>query len=105
MKQIEIIDCLTTMGNTEGTGVIETPENPHEMYDFIKQWFGGDCDGIVCDSELKTATKYIYSYDVHLFGSKCIYKEDCKIEIEWESAEDNEHLQTDVDRIYLYEIE
>jgi hypothetical protein len=105
MKQIEIIDCLTRMGNTEGTGVIETPDNQQEMYDFIKLWFGGYCDRIECDSELKTETKYIYSYDTQLFGLKGSHKEDCKIELEWESAEDNEHLQTDVFTIYLYEIE
>ena len=104
MKALDIIDCLTRMSNTEGTGVVETPENPHEISDWIVSWFGGDCSGIKCDKELKPNTKYIYSYDCQLYRFG-ICKEDCVIEIEHETAETNENYQVDVDRIYLYEIE
>ena len=46
MLALDIIDCLTRMGCTEGTGLVETPENPHEISDWVKRWFGGDCDEI-----------------------------------------------------------
>ena len=104
MLALDIIDCLTRMGCTEGTGLVETPENPHEISDWVKRWFGGDCDEIRYDS-LKSNTKYVYSYDTHLFGIKGTYKEDSEVVVKWEVAEDNDNFHTREESIYLYEVE
>ena len=104
MKALDIIDCLTRMGCTEGTGLVETPENPHEIPDWVKIWFGGDCDEIKYD-EIKPSTKYVYSYDTHLFGIKGTHKEESKVVVKWEVAEDNDNFHTREDVIYLYEVE
>ena len=34
MKAIDIIDALTRMGNTEGTGIVETPANRNEFGEY-----------------------------------------------------------------------
>lgn len=104
MEVLDIIDCLTRMGNTEGTGLVETPENPNEISDWVKTWFGGDCDEIRYDS-LKPNTKYVYSYDTHLFGRKGIFKENSEVVVETTCAENNDNVYTNRDVIYLYEVE
>lgn len=104
MKALDIIDCLTRMGCTEGTGLVETPKNPYELSDWVKTWFGGDCDEIKSDG-LKPNTKYVYSYDTHLFGIKGIFKEESKVVVERTCGENNDNITTDIDTIYLYEVE
>lgn len=104
MIALDIIDCLTRMGCTEGTGLVETPENPHEISDWVKHWFGGDCDEIRYDS-LKPNTKYVYSYDTHLFGRKGVFRENSEVVVKWEVAEDNDNFHTREESIYLYEVE
>lgn len=103
MKAIDIIDALTRIGNTEGTGVVETP-NKNEIGEWLSRWFGGDCDSITYDKPIKENTKYLYSYDSHLFTLKGIHKEDCKIVVERMIAYDDTSY-TEKDVIYLYEIE
>lgn len=104
MKAIDIIDGLTRLGNTEGTGVVETPANRNEFGEWLSRWFGGDCDEIRYGHTLKENTKYLYSYDSHLFTLKGIHKEDCRIDVERMIAYDEESY-TQKDTIYLYEIE
>ena len=107
MKAIDIIISLTTMGNTEGTGTFETPENKNEIKDFLMAWFGGDCDSLTYDFlKIKTNTTYLYSYDSHLYSLKGgIHQADVVIDIETECAESNDNVWTDKTTIYLYEIE
>lgn len=104
MKALDIIDCLTRMGCTEGTGLVETPENPHEIPDWVVDWFGKDCDEVKY-GKIKPSTKYVYSYDIHLFGIKGTHKEDCVVEVKWEVAEDNNKFHIREESIYLYEVE
>jgi len=105
MKALDIIDALTRMGCTEGTGLVETPDNPHEFPDWLMTWFGGDCDEIKYDETLKPSTKYVYSYETHLWSLKGTHKEDCRVEVKWEVAEDNNNFHIREESIYLYEVE
>ena len=104
MKAIDIIDALTRMGNTEGTGIVETPANRNEFGEWLSRYFGGDCDEIKYDHALKEGTKYLYSYDMKLWTLRGTHKEDCRIDVERTIAYDAESY-TQTDTIYLYEIE
>lgn len=104
MKAIDIIDALTRMGNTEGTGIVETPANRNEFGEWLSRWFGGDCDEIRYDHALKENTKYLYSYDMKLWTLKGTHKENCRIDVERMIAYDTKSY-TQTDTIYLYEIE
>jgi hypothetical protein len=84
--------------------VVETPANSNEFGDWLSRWFGGDCDEIRYDHALNENTKYLYSYDSHLFTLKGTHKEDCRIDVERMIAYDEENY-TQIDTIYLYEIE
>lgn len=90
MKAIDIIDALTRMGSTEGTGLVETPENADEMQDWLRMQFGRDYR---LDRELKPNTRYVYSYVDRLWTPRCEVREDCIVEEEGYA-----------DEIYLYEI-
>lgn len=103
MKAIDIIDALTRMGNTEGTGVVETP-NKNEIGEWLSRWFGGDCDEIRYDGTIKENAKYLYSYDSHLFTLKGTHKEDCRVDVERMIAYDDVSYK-EADVIFLYEIE
>ena len=106
MKAIDIIDALTRMGSTENTGLVETPENADEIQDWLRRWFGGDCDSMQCDRDLKPNTKYVYSYDEQLWSvRRYITKEDCIIHVEHVISEDGRFVTTYRNAIYLYEVE
>ena len=105
MKAINIIDALTRMGNTEGTGICETPSDKTDITNFLINWFGGGCE-VSYEGEIKTDTKYLYSYSEKLWNIKNgICKEDAMVKLEVQTAEDNEHLHTETEIVYLYEIE
>lgn len=101
MKALDIIDALTRMGSTEGTGIVETPDNPNEIPNWITSWFGGGCDEIKYDETLKPSTKYIYVYD-ETITPKAVA--DCKVEVSIEYS-DGKNTWTDTTEIYLHEIE
>lgn len=91
MKAIDIIDALTRVGSTEGTGLVETPANVDEMPDWLRTWFG---EYVALDRELKPGTRYVYSYVDRLWTPRCEAHEDCIMEVDGFAEE-----------IYLYEIE
>lgn len=103
MKALDIIDGLTRMGNTEGTGIVETPDNPAEITNWAKQMFGGGCDDMTFSKKLKPNTKYLYVYCEQI-SSKAV--EDCKLEVKYVFTNGgDENILTDTHEIYLYEIE
>lgn len=101
MKALDIIDALTRMGNTEGTGIVETPDNPAEIPNWLGVMFGGGCDEMTCSNELKPNTKYIYVYEESI-SAKAV--EDCKLMVVF-TYSDGKNTLTNTDEIYLYEIE
>lgn len=106
MKALDIIDALTRMGNTEGTGIVETPDNPAEIPNWLGGMFGGGCLAfkvakITCSTELKPNTKYIYVYG-ETISAKAV--EDCKVMVVFTYNNGKTTLNS-TDEIYLYEIE
>ena len=101
MKSLDIIDALTRMGNTEGTGIVETPDNSTEITDWLGEMFGGGCDEMTYSNELKPDTKYIYVYGESI-SAKAV--EDCKLMVVF-TYSDGKNTLTNTDEIYLYEIE
>ena len=89
MKAIDIIDALTRMGSTEGTGLVETPENADEMQDWLRTWFG---EYRSLDRELKPGAKYVYSYEFLLWTPRCVSRVSCI-------------MRVDDCEVYLYEVE
>lgn len=104
MKALDIIDALTRVGCTEGTGLVETPDNSDEIPDWVEAWFGGGCDEIKYDG-IKPSTTYVYSYETHLWSLKGTHKEDGRVEVKWEVAENNNNFHIREESIYLYEVE
>lgn len=101
MKALDIIDALTRMGNTESTGIVETPDNPAEITEWLGEMFGGGCDEMTYSNELKPNTKYIYVYEESILANAV---EDCKLIVEFVYA-DGRNTWTETNEIYLYEIE
>lgn len=104
MKALDIIDALTRMGNTGGTGIVETPDNPAEIPNWLEKMFGGGLfkvDKITCSNELKPNTKYIYVYDKKI-SAKAV--KDCKLMLVLTYNNGKNTLIT-TEEIYLYKIE
>ena len=103
MKALDIIDALTRMGNTEGTGIVETPDNPAEIPNWLGEMFGGGCDDMTFSKRLKHNTKYLYVYTEQI-SAKAV--EDCKLVVKYACADGRgRNTWTDTHEIYLYEIE
>lgn len=92
MKSYDIISALCYMGDTEGTGVVETPANPKEIKEWLADTFGEEY--VASGKELKPSTDYVYSYTDELYCGKHLPFE-TKLESEDESSTD----------IFLYEVE
>lgn len=99
MKALDIIDALTRMGNTEGTGIFTTPDT--DMLEWLGEYFGGGCDKMMVSNELKPNTKYLYVYDERLSVNAV---ENSTIVVKTKYS-DSVNTWTERSVIYIYEIE
>lgn len=104
MKALDIIDALTR-NCTENTGLVTTPCNKSELLDWVKSWFGGDCDEITCSAKLKTNRKYVYVYGQPLFTLKGYHSADCVVKVTLDVSADYNECRKIEEEIYLYEVE
>ena len=106
MKALDIIDALTRMGDTEHTGIVETPNNPAEIPNYLGGVFSGGhlifkVAKITCSTELKPNTKYIYVRGESI-SAKAV--EDCKVMVVF-TYNNGETTLKSTRKFYLYEIE
>lgn len=106
MKALDIIEAFTRKVDIGGPRIVETPDNPAEIPNWLGETFGSDgslfkVDKITCSNELKPNTKYIYIYKERI-SAKAV--EDCKVMVVL-STTNREGTWISTDEFYLYEIE